>query len=58
MKTATLHDVLIGVMGESQFKGVGFHPCQSHLDGLLEDVTELAGQLDTAISRHISNFDE
>jgi len=58
VNAAFFHDVSGRVVCQPEFISMGFDPRQRHLDALLEHVAELACELHTAASRHISHLDE
>ncbi len=58
MNTAVLHDVLGGVVCQSQLVCMCFDPAQCDLNTLLQHITELACKLYAPAARHIGYFDE
>ena len=56
--TAVLHDVLRGVVCQTQLVRMRFDPAQCDLDALLENITELASKLHAPAAWHIGHFDE
>ena len=58
MDTSILHNVLGGIVGQSEFVCMSLDPTQCNLHALFEYITKLACQLHTAASRHVCNLDE
>jgi len=58
VNTPVLHDVLGGVVCQSQFVGMRLDPAQCDFDALLQHVSELACKLHAPAAWHISHFDE
>ena len=58
MDTSILHNVLGGIVGQSEFVCMSLDPTQCNLHALFQYITKLACQLHTAASRHVCNLDE